>query len=157
MFGDSRIITELGEEPPGPFVDQVKHALEHLYDFASLQHHPLLHQLEIDVSTQSPRIIAQDLRRELINAIDILNPGANIVFSDPRARLYNLLLLHYVEGMTIQETANELGISGRQAYRNLRDGNASVATVLWEKRRVMPSPEQRAIHLSSVETGNDPA
>ncbi|MEL7434767.1 MAG: response regulator, partial [Chloroflexota bacterium] len=46
-------------------------------------------------------------------------------------RIYNLLHLHYVGGMTIQEVAQELGISVRQAYRDLKKGQDSVTSVLW--------------------------
>ena len=152
MSGDARNIGGPGDKPPEEFVEQVRHALDHLYDFTALQHHPLIHQLQMAADTPSPRMAAQDLRRTLIDAIEVLNPGTDIAFFDPRARVYNLLLLHYVEGMTIQETANELGISGRQMYRDLRTGSESVATILWESRRAATSKEPRAIDLSSVET-----
>jgi CheY-like chemotaxis protein len=66
------------------------------------------------------------------------------------ARLYNLLHLHYVGGLTLQETANDLGISLRQAYRDLRRGQQSVAEMLWFNR-VERLPTSAA-QLSSPDT-----
>ena len=62
--------------PPDDFVEKVKDALEHLYDFPYLQNHPLLNEQERpEHSTESP---AQQLRRELLEVIDTLNPGENV-------------------------------------------------------------------------------
>jgi CheY-like chemotaxis protein len=135
--------------PPDNIVEQVKDALEHLYDYPHLQKHPLLHKPESP--EQSPESPVQQLRRELLESIETLNPGETVPFRSPHARLYNILHLHYVEGMTVQETANELGISLRQAYRDLRKGEESVAAVLWPLRQETPSAEPRAIRLSSIQ------
>ncbi len=140
---------ETGTLPPA-FVEQVKQALERLYDFPFLQLHSLASELgpAADHPTESP---GQRLRRELIAAIETLNPGPTVPFRAPHARLYNLLHLHYVEGMTIQEAAHELGISLRQAYRDLRRGEESVAAVLWSRRSSRLSSEPRTMDLSSVQ------
>jgi CheY-like chemotaxis protein len=138
------------EGTPATFTDQIKQALEHLYDFPYLQRHPLAQ--EIGLAPDRPGETAgQRLRRELITAIETLNPGPGVPFRAPHARLYNLLHLHYVEEMTIQEAAHELGISLRQAYRDLRRGEESVAAVLWARRPVSQPQEPRAVQLSSVQ------
>jgi CheY-like chemotaxis protein len=133
----------------------VKDALEHLYDFPHLQSHPLA--LQGEPGQERPgETPSQRLRRELIAAIETLNPGEDVPFRAPHARLYNLLHLHHVEGMTIQEAAHELGISVRQAYRDLRRGTEGVAAVLWSRRS--PSLAQaasRATELSSVQAEID--
>jgi DNA-directed RNA polymerase specialized sigma24 family protein len=112
--------SRLSTNPPDDFIEQVKDALEHLYDFPHLQNHPLIDKSNLP--EQSPESPVQQLRRELLELIETLNPGENVPFRSPHARLYNILHLHYVEGMTVQETAKELGISLRQAYRDLRKG-----------------------------------
>jgi CheY-like chemotaxis protein len=91
------------------------------------------------------------LRRDLIAAIEALNPGTDVSSDTPRARIYNLLVLHYVEGRTVQEAAYEIGLSQRQAHRNLRQGEESVAAVLWTRRPTPPPQELRATELSSVQ------
>lgn len=93
----------------------------------------------------------QNLRRTLLEIIETLNPGATVPFRSPHSRLYNMLHLRYVEGMTVQETANELGVSLRQAYRDLRKGEESVAAVLGSRRPETPPAEPRAISLSSIQ------
>ena len=123
-------------EIPENFIEQVKDALENLYDFPALQHSPLAH-----VSPDG----AHQLRRKLIEAIESLNPGHDVAAHSGAARIYSLVYLHYVGGMTLQEAALEVGLSLRQAYRDLRRGQERVSAVLWYDR---PEPT----HLSSIQT-----
>jgi CheY-like chemotaxis protein len=127
--------------PPPEFVAQVKDALEHLYDFPYLQQHPL-------ARATSAEIAGQRLRQELIAAIETLNPGPAVPFRAPPARLYRILICRYVEGMTVQAIAHDLSVSYRQAMRDLRRGEKSVAAVLWAQRAAV---EQDAARVSSFE------
>ena len=136
--------------PSEEFIEGVKQVLEHLYDLAYLHGH-VLRQTLLTNQEQVDTSPAQQLQRLLINAVESLNPGNDVAFRAPSARIYNLLHLHYVEDMTVQEAANELGISTRQAYRDLRQGEKSTATILWTQRSAL-SPEPRALQLSSVES-----
>jgi CheY-like chemotaxis protein len=116
--------------PPAGFVAQVQQVLEHLHDFPFLLSHALSHRFRR--STEHPGEVAgQQLRREAIKAIESLSPGPGVSFRASHARLYNVLHLHYVEGMTINEAAGELNISLRQTYRDLRRGEECVAAILW--------------------------
>lgn len=142
--------TQTHRAPPETLIEQVKQALEHLYDFPYLQRHALAHTLGFSVERPGESA-GQYLRREVMAAIEALSPGTAVPFRAPHARLYNLLHLHYVEGLTIQEAAHELGISTRQAYRDLRRGEESVATVLWSRQAKHTPEEPRATRLSSVE------
>jgi len=136
--------------PPEEFVDLVKDALEHLYDFPYLQRHPLGQKgLVTERSTELP---GQRLREELLAAIESFSPKTGAPFRSPQARLYNLIRLRYVEAMTVQETAHELRISLRQVYRDLRRGEESVAAVLWARQaNVETQPGPRAVQLSSIQ------
>ncbi len=129
------------------FVEQVKQALEHLYDFAALQQHPLARYYDQD-SDLSAKSAGHKLRYDLIKAIEALKPQPDLHFRDPVARLYNILHLYYVEGLNIQVTAAELGLSERQAYRDLRRGQERVAAVLWNNR-LPPPPQQDDFSLES--------
>ncbi|PJF22891.1 MAG: hypothetical protein CUN56_03710 [Phototrophicales bacterium] len=129
---------------PDDFIEQVKQALENLYDFPALQKHPLA---QYHQGGREPA--GHQLRRELISAIETLNPGKAISARSGAARLYNLMHLHYVGGMTLQETASELGISLRQAYRDLRRGQESVSEILWFNRQ--SAQPQNAVELSSLQ------
>ncbi len=119
--------------PPESFIELVKDVLEHLYDFPYLQKLPL-------AQTLGGSSDHSEIRRRMLAAIETLNPGPGIAFRAPPARVYSLLNLRYVEGMTVQEVARELGISQRQAYRDLRHAEESVAAILWPTVRA-PSPD----------------
>jgi CheY-like chemotaxis protein len=138
-----------GEGPPDAFVEQVKQALEHLYDLSYLQRHPLA-EME-SAAACSAEIAGQRLRRDLAAAIESLSPGHGVPFRAPNARHYNLLRLRYVQGKTIQEAAHELGISLRQAYRDLRHGEKCVAVVLWARRSASLGEEPGLTQLSSFQ------
>ncbi len=139
---------------PESFIKQVKGVLEHLYDFPYLQRHPLAQTGRTDL--ESGETPSQQLRRRMVAAIETLNPGPAIPFRAPHARVYNLLLMRYVEGMTVQEAAHELGVSRRQAHRDLRRGEESIASLLWSKlpaKEVQTKPS--AAQLSSVQAEID--
>jgi CheY-like chemotaxis protein len=129
--------------PPDTFVESVKAALENLYDFPSLNRHPLA-----SATFHEPG--GYRLRRELISAIESLNPGAKVALNSSAARVYNLLKMHFVGSMTLQEVANDLGISLRQAYRDLRHGCESVAEILWFSRSSTSIPSAYSVE-SEVE------
>lgn len=132
---------------PDAFIGQVKDALEHLHDLAYLQQHPL---------TQSPALAtgssimaaAQRLRAAIADAIEALSPRKGMSFRYPHARVYNMLTLHYVDGLTIREAANELGVSTRQADRDLRQGEQGVAALLRE-RLAQPAPDAPDVSQTS--------
>lgn len=139
------------ESPPEMLVEQVKEVLEHLYDLSYLQRHSLAEKGGA-AAAGSAEIAAQRLRGELAAAIESLSPGPTVPFRAPQARLYNLLTLHYVEGVTVQEAAHKLGVSRRQAHRDLRRGIENVAAVLEARRSFSPADrEPRVFQLSSVQ------
>jgi CheY-like chemotaxis protein len=143
--------------PPKEFIEQVKQALEHLYDFSTLQQLPLAQDLA-PVKSRANETLGHHLRRELLTAIESISPDGRSSVQSPDARLYNLLQLRYIEGITVQEAANRMGLSARQAHRSLRRGEESVAAVLWarvqelEKERPTPVSDTSATarQLSSV-------
>lgn len=139
---------------PEVFIEQVRQALEHLYDFPYLERHSLALE-DKSVADRAAETAGQRLRRELLSAVETLSPGPSVPFRSPGARLYNLLHLHYVEGMTIQETARELFISLRQAYRDLRRGEESVAAVLWARHSSSAPQKAESAETFSVQTEVD--
>jgi CheY-like chemotaxis protein len=120
----------LGELPEN-FIEQVKEALEKLYDFQALQGSLLTQQF--DSKADSTTTGTHQLRSQLIDAIESLNPGQNVAAHSGTVRIYNLIYMHYVGRLTIQQVAYEIGVSLRQAYRDLRRGQELVSAVLWHK------------------------
>jgi len=144
---------------PEQFIEQVKDALSNLYDIPELLKTPLTTYYDASAGQS----VAHQLRRELMEAIETLNPGKVVSVRSTQARLYNLMHLHYVGDMTLQETAHELGISQRQAYRDLRRGQENVASILWYKHNhaqptaqpaKTPSPPDKTdtAELSTIES-----
>ncbi|MFZ6026679.1 MAG: response regulator [Chloroflexota bacterium] len=112
------------------FRKQTKDALEHLYDPAYLQVHPLLHQFSsVKASAQATR--AQSLRGLLKDAIETLRPLQTIPPNAPEWRSYLALRCRYVQGMSLAQIEMELGISLRQLQRELRKGLDALSDILW--------------------------
>ncbi len=131
-------------------MEQVRDGLKHLYDFPYLERH----QRALSDVLSAPRpgeTWGQALRREFIAAIEALSPGPSVSFRAPQARLYNLLLLRYVEGLTVHEVARELGLSLRQVHRDLRRGEAGVAALLWARLPDNPAEEEKPLSSVQVE------
>ena len=139
----------LAVEVSDAFIQQVRQALEHLYDFAYLQRHPLARDNGSGAGHTSD-MAGQALRSELIAAIEALSPGPDVPFRAPSARLHNLLHLQYIEGMTVQEAGHELGISTRQAFRDLKLAVSNVAAILWAHRSAPPTANE-ASRVCSVQ------
>lgn len=121
-----------GSETPDLFVAQVRDLLAHLYDLPHLQE---LHWVQERAAAQARplRLAALAIKQEVLEALEVLNPGHNFPFRAPEARAYNIILLHYVERFTVQKAADELGISERQAYRELRQAETNLAQLLWQQ------------------------
>jgi len=128
-------------KPDESFVEQIRDVLAHLYDYPYLQNHPLIEQFE-PPNQLSPQGRMRFLRSLVLEAIEELNPGPDVPFRSHRARAYNVLNLHYVEGLMVQEVARELAISERQAYRDLRKAEQDLATLLWPRRRMAEEPQE---------------
>jgi hypothetical protein len=154
------MIEPMTPQPSAQFIDDVKIALEHLYDFAFLQKLELAQRLNqaqlADSHKQSGQTLGHHLRRELIEAIEALSPEPGAAAHTPDMRQYHLLQLHYVEGLTVQEVGQRLGLSTRQTHRSpLRKAEESVATVLWARMpsaaAAVPPTDLSAAQLSSVQ------
>src|SRR5512146_1931683 len=91
----------------------VKDALEHLYDPAYLEAHPLLTQIS-GVTTTSRSTRAQELRGLLKDAIEELRPPEGLPSGSPQWRSYLVLRCRYVQAMTMGQVENELGLGRRQ-------------------------------------------
>lgn len=99
--------------------DGFRQVLVHLHDDAFLQTNDLVRELVLDASL-SPRERANRLRTRVLRAIEDLSPGPDASLRSSGARSYNVLNLHYGEGLMVREVSRELAISQRQVYRDLR-------------------------------------
>ena len=112
------------EEDSAELSQAVRSALSHLYDNAYLQAHPLT--LRWTVGSHGDRLTqAQDLRRMLLDCIERLRPHATA--PGTAARVYAVLSYRCIDGLTIDEIEQKLGLSRRQIYREFTKGVDAVA------------------------------
>lgn len=119
---------------PDTFAAQVRELLAHLYELSWLQTSALVQERAAALA-QPLRSTALAIKQEVMDLLETLNPGPHFYFRASEARAYNILLLHYVERQTIQKAADELGISERQAYRDLRQAEMDLARLLWLRQQ----------------------
>ncbi len=135
----------------------VKDALEHLYDAAYLETHPLLAQFPLvqglawGESSDTRLTRAQKLRTLLKDAVEALRPQEASPTQSPEWRSYLALRYRYVRGMSAGETEAELGISLRQLQRELHKGLDAVAALLWDKRTTDRAGSQAAASSTAPE------
>ena len=117
--------------PSSPeLVTLVRSALAHLYDHAFLQNHPLATMIDAENRLdQASR--AQRVRRLLLDCIASLRPPSDA--PPDTARAYAILNNHYLDGLPVPVVAEKLGLSQRQAYRELEKGIKAIAALLWEQ------------------------
>lgn len=131
--------------PDSQFARLVHGALSHLYDPASLQNHPLVSMLSLDVSPDHVTR-AQSVRRILLECLEMLKPEMREPEQAKAARAYAILTYRYVDGLSMEEIADKLALSLRQTYREHEKGIKAVASLLWdrmqrEKGTGPPAPE----------------
>src|SRR3954470_24916218 len=138
--------------PLPEFIQQVRNALAHLYDYAYLQNHPLALQLtagqHLDEITR-----AQKVRRALLDQIEALKPQGHA--NAEAARAYAILTYHCVDGLSIPEITEKLALSRRQAYREYAKGIEAIASQLWEEIRTQtgasPAPNAANDRLATAQ------
>lgn len=148
------------------FAQLVRDALANLYDFATLETHPLAAWLPKPPGQPGSR--ADRLRAQLLDAIEGLRPRereytAGVVEWRP----YLILHGRYVEGATLRELQDRLGLSERQLRREHSRALQAVTTLLWDQALLAqggplaPSEEragddQRANHLADFQPTLEP-
>ena len=138
----------------------VKDALEHLYDTAFLEVHPLLNEVS-SLTTTNRSTRAQALRSLLKDAVEELRPPEGLSSGSPDWRSYLVLRMRYIQGMTMGQMENELGLSRRQLQREIRKGLEALASVLWtnHKAKKDSAPAVKSDQLgppTDLENASDP-
>jgi CheY-like chemotaxis protein len=121
------------------FEEAVKDALENLYDPGALQTSRLARDLRL---LDTPGTTAsQQLRKQLLEALETLRPQDNIPYHRPEWMGYRVMQLRYVEGMRQAEICRELGLGHTSFYNHLRAALDAVVSVLWSRLPAEPSPD----------------
>ena len=109
----------------------LRHALRHLYEPRALLASPLA-RVRLLVAESEPDT-ALALRLALTRAIEALKPGLDAPAQAPARRAYEILYYRYVQQSTMEEVAEQLGLSPRHLKREQRKALERLAQVLGER------------------------
>ena len=118
------------------FFQQVKDALNHLYDYSYLERHPLALQFWPN-SDQTDANRFPQLHRLLLESIEALNPPTSRTKGNSRTEYYFLLVYRYVEEWPVEDIVQKLGYSRRQFFRKQQKAIELLAAQLSEQ---LPEP-----------------
>ena len=107
----------------------VRDLLSHLYDSAYIQDHALL-PLLLHKRLPDPLARAQHLRQLIVQAIHDLQPSTPLPTASREWRPYRILVHRYLEGMSDRAIQQELCISERQFFRDLKRGISLLTNLL---------------------------
>ena len=136
------------------FFLHVRGALNHLYDPEYLARSPLLSLLAVNARYE-PALALQEV---LIKAIELMRPRARDLLAARDQQVFDLLLYRYVQRLTQEEIANQLGVSERQLRRDQNGAIRVVADRLWkqynleERSQLLDTPAPQG---SEPETGDE--
>jgi hypothetical protein len=120
----------------------VRDGLQHLFDPAYLQTHPLAAYID---AARSDRVARGRLvRQALLDAIQALHPGSSVTAASHAWRAYRILELRYVAGHDVGEVAAQLALSKRQYHREHHRAIEAVASVLRERGQTPKGHDQLA-------------
>lgn len=122
--------------------DDIHEALMCLYDPAELERTALASTIGLR-SGQA----GATLRRLLLDAIEALRPAGRVAPSASEFRAHECISMRYLSAMSVEEIADELSLSPRQVYRDLRWGEERLCEIL-SQRLASQEQDQRADSLA---------
>lgn len=129
------------------FNEVIKDILGSLYDVATLETHPALFsviRIPIGYTGNKGEYVAQ----LIFNAIERLRPTRkDLPVSAPEWRPYIVLKKRYVEGIAMQDLADQMAVSSRQLRRDHHKALEALTEILWAELYPNEPPE------SDVEPG----
>ena len=111
------------------FEQYLRDSLSYLYDPDHLRVAPLARLLGVSGRADTPNVF----RRILTQAIESLEPPADVPPNSRAWRIYNALLYLYVQQMNQEEAADKMALSARQVRRDRTAGVRALADLLWER------------------------
>jgi CheY-like chemotaxis protein len=133
--------------PSEPFILALRSALNHLYDPDVLRLNPLVKIFGVDNRFDTPSA----LQNILTKAIESLKPRPGAPNRAHLQAVYDLLLYRYVQQITQDEIASQLGISVRHMRRQQRLAVYELASTLWEQHNLGAHAHIHEILASSID------
>jgi CheY-like chemotaxis protein len=116
---------------------QVRDCLPHLYDYGFLRDHPLVPLLASEATGANQ---VQVFRQVITEAIERLRPETGATYHSKQARIYNILMLRYIDQQQAQDVMPQLGLSERQFYRDHPKAIQTLSQILWEQLTGVAAP-----------------
>jgi CheY-like chemotaxis protein len=113
--------------------DWTHDALEGLYDLAFLEHH--IHQACVQERFTTGRALQEAIQK----IIEQLRPPLSVSEQSRAFRVYNILNLRYIQGLTQTEAAAEMNLSVRHFKREQEKAINAAVALLFEKRDAEPA------------------
>ena len=135
----------------GEFEEHIRDLLSNLYDYLKLNSNPAAQQLAANLTgNEKMHAIRQTILRaiEELRREDRQNPTAR------GNRLYNILLLRYVEEQSTTEVLNQLALSERQYYREHQRAIQTISQIIWDEHFSGAAADAGEANLSLVEELN---
>ncbi|NPV09825.1 MAG: response regulator [Anaerolineae bacterium] len=111
-------------------LEDVREALAHLYDPEALGLCQIARVIAPGSEQAQATEIGQVIRRALLDAMSELKPTGPVAPTASHYRAHECITLRYVSRLSAEEIADELSLSKRQVYRDLRWGEQRLAEVL---------------------------
>lgn len=115
---------------PEDFEQNVGKCLTYLFEFTPLQDDPIA---ELLAPNSSGLDRVQIVRKRIIDAIEQLRQGTALNEKNKQQRIFSLLNLRYIEGVSSQAIVQQLAISERQYYRDRQRAITSLCYLLWKQ------------------------
>ncbi len=111
------------------FLEYLREALNHLYDPERLRKSPLANVFGVANRFDT----ASALQRLLVDAIASLKPPPGEPSQSPAWQIYEPLFYRYVEQLSAEEVADQLGIGTRHLRRWQNTAQEALADLLWQQ------------------------
>lgn len=135
------------------FLEHLRGALNHLYDPDRLRRSPLAPLFGVADRFDTP----YTLQRILTEAIEELEPGADVSHHSPARQTYELLFYRYVQQFSQREIADQLGMSVRHLRRKQHAALEALAYHLWEQFRLGDRVREGADVQVAAESATGPS
>lgn len=113
----------------------IRDVLNHLSDVAYLENHNLIAPFLSEEEANQPNHI-QLLHAKIERSIKSLRPPEDVPSDAAEWRCSRILTMRYLNNMDLHLVADNLGLSQRQVYRELKKGLEALFTVLWKQQTI---------------------
>ncbi|NTV37475.1 MAG: hypothetical protein HGA53_11035, partial [Anaerolineaceae bacterium] len=133
------------------FGEVVKDILNNLYDIAALETHPLLVST-FNIPDEYRLNRAEYARQLVLDTIEQIKPVRREEnTASPEWRPYIILHRRYVDGINLQELAEQLSISPRQMRRDQHKAIEALTELLWVRQNPMVEPKVETTELEEAD------